>query len=237
MRKLTPLLFAPLTLLALLLLVAPALAADTPAPPVTGWSTEGVIALIALLVGGAGMIVDAVRGVLHFTAPRTATTVDDRAAAALDAIHERLSNIETKLPPAARTLGPIAMLALFVLAVSGTPGCATTSSTVKSGVTTLEGCSAADATAIVTASSKIVDDLRAADRTAAAIDVIAQLAVIHTAWSRCKGAAPPTVAPAAARVASATGAAPADRPGRAAFQSDRAAVAGGASFRTAAGLR
>lgn len=48
----------------------------------------------------------------------------------------------------------------------------------------------------------------------------------------------PAPAPTAtARVASATGAPPADRPGRAAFESYRASVAGGASFRTAAGLR
>jgi len=55
-------------------------------------------------------------------------------------------------------------------------------------VATVEGCSAADAIAILTASSKIVEDFKTPDRTAAAIDAIGQLALIHAAWSHCKGA-------------------------------------------------
>ncbi len=73
-----------------------------PAPAASaGWSMGEVLALIALLVASVGAIVDAVRAVLHFTAPRTTSTLDDRAAAALDKVHDRLTAIEGKLPPPA----------------------------------------------------------------------------------------------------------------------------------------
>lgn len=68
-------------------------------PPVAGWSMGEVLALIALIVAGVGAVVDAIRGVLHFVAPRTKTTLDDRAAASLDALHDRLVSIESRLPP------------------------------------------------------------------------------------------------------------------------------------------
>ncbi len=102
-------------------LAVAAATAEAP-PPAAGWTFGEVMALVALIVAGVGALVDAGRAVLHFTAPRTTTTLDDRAAAALDRLHERLTDIEHRLPPpspaapAARApLGPVAMLVLAAL--------------------------------------------------------------------------------------------------------------------------
>lgn len=91
-----------------------------------------------------------------------------------------------------------AAAALLLLGLFAGPqlACATTASTVKAEVKTLEGCTSADASAIITATSRIVDDFKLPDRTAAAVDAIGQLAVIHAAWAHCKGAAMPTMPPA-----------------------------------------
>jgi hypothetical protein len=143
----------PLALLAALVLFVPAaLAAESPPPtPAVGWSMGDVMALIALIVAGAGLAIDAARGILHFTAPRTESTWDDRAAAALDELHNKLADIESRLPPPpkAPTIGPVAVLALVLLglgAAAGATGCggsmssrAATLGSLQSGVQTLSG--------------------------------------------------------------------------------------------------
>lgn len=65
-----------------------------PAGPAPTWNLGEVMALIALIIASVGAVVDAVRAVLHFTAPRTTSTLDDRAAAALDSLHDRISALE-----------------------------------------------------------------------------------------------------------------------------------------------
>src|SRR5262245_26130333 len=122
----------PFTLLAALVLVLPTALADT-APPAAaspGWSPAEVMALIALIVAAAGALIDAARAILHFTAPRTKSTWDDNAAAALDRMHARVAALEVLVPrppPAPTTPDHIGMLAIVVLAIvaATTPACAT----------------------------------------------------------------------------------------------------------------
>lgn len=71
--------------------------AAPPAGPAPTWNLGEVMALIALIISSVGAVVDAVRAVLHFTSPRTTSTLDDRAAAALDSLHNRISALEGAL--------------------------------------------------------------------------------------------------------------------------------------------
>jgi hypothetical protein len=158
-----------------------------------------LLALVAALLGGASLV-------LHVVAPRTKTTIDDQLRDDIDEVlawwRGRQAGIvpgpaakPASAPPGTGTAAMLAVLLLGALAAPALTGCAATASTVRTEAVTLEGCSAADAVAIVTASAKIVDDVKATDHVTAAIDAIGQLATIHAAWSRCKGAAPPTVPP------------------------------------------
>jgi hypothetical protein len=110
---------ALIALFALIGFTSVALAADA-APPATGWSLGEVMALIALILGGTGMLVDAARAILHFTAPRTATTLDDRAAARLDAAHDKIAKLEAVVagvvPPPPLPVAPQAAKAVIPLA-------------------------------------------------------------------------------------------------------------------------
>lgn len=142
------LLFAfPVALLAALVLFLPAALAAAaeappPAPPAPGWSMGDVMALIALIIAGAGMLIDAARAILHFTAPRTATTWDDNAAAALDDLHSKLTDIEARLPPKpSSSSGPVAVLALVLLGLGAPallPACGGTTSTRASTISSLQ---------------------------------------------------------------------------------------------------
>jgi hypothetical protein len=91
-----------------------------------------------------------------------------------------------------------AMLLVLLIGSSTLPstGCATTGSTLKSEAQNVEGCSAADVVAILTASQRIREDFANPDREAALIDGAQQLAIIHAAWSRCKATAKSTTTPA-----------------------------------------
>lgn len=137
--------------------------ADTGGAAVPTWSLAEVMALIALVIAGVGAAVDAVRAVLHFTAPRTASTLDDRAAAALDAFHDRLTKIEALIPNASQTIAKAApspagigiVAVLFTVGLGAgfalTPGCsgstqATRAQTISSLDTGLQSATAATAT-------------------------------------------------------------------------------------------
>lgn len=72
--------------------------ADTGGSAGPTWSLAEVMALFALVIAGVGAVVDAARAVLHFTAPRTATPLDDRAAAVLDSLHDRIVTLERIAP-------------------------------------------------------------------------------------------------------------------------------------------
>jgi Na+-transporting methylmalonyl-CoA/oxaloacetate decarboxylase gamma subunit len=75
-------------------------AAIVPPTVTRGWSMTDVFALLTLLIVGARQIVDAIRAVLHLTAPRTKTMFDDRAAAMFDDFHDRLVALEAQVPRA-----------------------------------------------------------------------------------------------------------------------------------------
>ena len=115
------LLVFPFTLLAALVLFIPSAFADTPAEKVQGWQFGEVMALIALIVAAAGMVIDAARLILHFTAPRTKTLLDDQWAARLDRMHDRITVIETQIPrpSSSSPVPPAAVLALVVLGLAG----------------------------------------------------------------------------------------------------------------------
>lgn len=204
--------FAVITLVFAAVFLLYSCIAHADATPVTGtssagWDLQTWIVLGMAALGGVKVIIDAVLAFFKVEAPLTKTTVDDRIRDDLQAAHDKLDQLAksvnglvdlAKPPGGIRVIsGGAVMLAILVLGLAGAmTGCAATTSTVKSEAVTLEGCSAADAQAIVSASAKIVADVKATDRVAAAIDTIGQLAVIHAAWSHCKGAAAPTVAPA-----------------------------------------
>lgn len=135
--------------------------AAAPAAPAPGWSLAEVMALIALIVAGVGALVDAARAVLHFTAPRTASTWDDRQAARLDAFHDRLRAVETLIPnakpaaapPAVVTGGIIGPIAIALLAAGSllwmAPACATVKAIPGAAKTALVECAKADAVPIL----------------------------------------------------------------------------------------
>jgi hypothetical protein len=105
--KTTKFLIMVMALMVLIPGVAFADPVTTPAP--ASWSFAEVMALLALLLAGVGSAVDAVRAILHFTAPRTSSTLDDRAAASLDALHDRLLTLERLVPAPAPVGTPIVL--------------------------------------------------------------------------------------------------------------------------------
>lgn len=108
------------------------------------WSFADVIALLALVLAGAGVLIDAARAILHFTASRTASTWDDRAAASLDRLHDRIAAIETRLPPAPSAAAPpstatmVLLLAMLGVLVAAQPGCGGTTSTRAATISSLQ---------------------------------------------------------------------------------------------------
>lgn len=196
-----------------------------------------VLALIAIIVAGAGMLIDAARAILHFTAPRTATTWDDRQAAKLDALHDKLAVIETRLPPAPATLtvkmpiagGPgAALLCLLLLGLGSAQICCSSAQRTAVGSAVVH-CTAANAGAIGGVAASMEKDCAGDGKTnwkcVRGEAVEAGLAIGGCAFLRVVATYPAT----AARSSSA--AAPADD-GRAEFERYRAEVAGGAVFQS-----
>lgn len=246
------LLVFPFTLLAALVLFIPSAFADTPAEKVPGWQFGEVMALIALIVAAAGMLVDAARLILHFTAPRTKTLLDDQWAARLDRMHERITVIETQIPrpSSSSSVGPAALLTLVVLGLAGVGDAACGGGGAggaggelghKTGVALVD-CTAASAAAIGSAvasmradvsdggcSSKSAEGARSTDwKCVRGKAISAGLAIGGCAFLELVSSSSGTSARALV-------AAPDD--GRAAFEEYRAGVAGGARFLTAAGER
>lgn len=133
-------------------------------PPAPGWSMAEVMALIALIVAGIHALVEGARAFLHFTAPRTASTWDDRAAATLDAVHQRLAAVEALIPtkvavvssgPPASTasgiIGPIAVLALLLGGLLAVPACATVKTDAAAAKVAVVECAKQDAAPILSA--------------------------------------------------------------------------------------
>ena len=201
-----------------------------------------------LALGAA--ILSALSIVLHAIAPRTKTTVDDRLVERID---EVLSLLRPAAPPPSpavtivNTGGPAALLALVVLGL----GAAASSSACTPAQRTTAGhavvdCTAGNAGAIGgTLASMKADKVSGGCWTAAT-----ETAPATTDWTCVRGKAISAglqvggcaflelvSAATTARVSSATGEPPPERPGVAAFESYRASVAGGAAFRTAAGDR
>jgi hypothetical protein len=239
------LLVFPFALLAAFVLFIPiAIAATAEAPPAQaqGWQFADVMSLVALLVAGAGMLIDAVRAILHFTAPRTKTTIDDTWAARLDAVHERITVVEQRLPPVPGK-GPTITTIALVLLVALLAGCGSTGRELghDTGVALVD-CTSASSAAIGGVLASMRSDVAAggcsskSDAGARSTDwrcvrgkaVSAGLAIGGCAFLELVSAQSDT--PARALVAANDG-------GRAAFEDYRAAIAGGARFRTAAGDR
>lgn len=241
--------FTLLSLLAAAVLSVPAAiavaAAESPPAPAPGWSQGEVIGLIALVISAAGMMIDAVRGVLHFVAPRTKTKWDDDAAAALDRLHDRIAEVEARLPPTppARTpLGPVAVIALVLLGLAG------------AGASSLS-CTAAQRTDLGNGAKAAVVDCTAASAGAIAATLAAMRAPVDkggcyadrvTDWKCVRGKAINAgiaiggcafleiVSSSSAALRGLAAVGPADS-GRDAFEEYRSAVAGGARFRTNTG--
>lgn len=198
-----------------------------------------VLSLIAIIVAGAGMLIDAARAILHFTGPRTASTWDDNWAAKLDALHDKLAVIETRLPPAAASRpvqmpiagGPgAALFCLLLLGLGSAQICC--SSTQRTAVgSAVVHCTAANAPAIGGVAASMEKDCATDGKTnwkcVRGEAVEAGLAIGGCAFLRVVASYP--AAAAAARSSSA--AAPADD-GRAEFERYRAEVAGGAVFQS-----
>jgi len=146
--------------------------------------------ILGVILGGLGSVLGGLSVVLHAIAPHTKTTIDDTAAADIDKVHDKLDALTALLKKLAP---PAAMLLVLVLAASTMIACAGTGATVKKEASYLEGCSTADAATIINAGKAIADDAKAlkagGDRATAAIDVIAQLALVQTAWQHCKSTA------------------------------------------------
>lgn len=130
--------------------------AGPPPAPAPGWSMAEVMALIALIVAGVHALVEGARAILHFTAPRTKTTLDDRGAELLDSIHQRLTAIEALLParPPAQSsttniIGPIAVLAIVLGLGAGSLSCATLRAAPGAAKTAAIECAKQDAVPII----------------------------------------------------------------------------------------
>lgn len=263
-----PLVFPFAMLASLVILVPVALAATAEAPPVAasappaGWSMAEVMALIALIVGCAGMLIDAARAVLHFTAPRTKTLWDDNAVATLDRLRADLAEIRTRLPviptamhepdttttitttrhPLGPPLGPVAMFALVLLGLGAASSLSCTaaqrSDVGSNAKIAMVDCTAASAAAIGATAASMRSPKPAgcyADGNTDWQCVRDKAVNAGIAIGGCAFLELVTAEASPARVASATGEPPPERPGRAAFESYRASVAGGAMFRTATG--
>lgn len=240
-RRLLPFTLAfPFALLAAVVLFLPFALAAAEAPPATsqpiGWSMGDVMALIALIVAGAGMLIDAARAILHFTAPRTTSTWDDSAAAALDQLHEKLADIAERLPP--RPPSSVAVLALVLLGFGawGSLSCSAAQRTDLGNNTkiALVDCTAASAATIAATASS----MRSAKPAGCFADGKTDWPCVR---SKAINAGIAVGGCAFLEIVSAETAhglmatAPPDDSGRAAFEDYRAAIAGGAKFRTATG--
>lgn len=190
------------------------------------------LALAAAVLSGASIV-------LHVIAPRTKTTVDDRLVAKLDELLGLLRPPAVKpADPAKFTshIGTLGLLALVVLGLAAASSSACTPAQRTSAGHAVVDCTAANGATIGQLAISMRGDCAAGPGTDWACvrsrAISAGLVIGGCAFLQLVSAEP-----AVARVASATGEPPPERPGRAAFESYRASVAGGAAFRTAAGER
>lgn len=204
-----------------------------------------LLALAAAILSGASIV-------LHIVAPRTKNTVDDRIVAGIDEVLAILRPPTPAIVPGspadladqmrrgvAKFGGPAGALALVVLAIAGsscTPAQRTTAGHA------VVDCTAANASAIggtLAAMRAKPEDGGCAAGTGTNWDCVQSKAIANgvvvggCAFLELISAELSPVA----RVASATGEPPPERAGRAAFESYRASIAGGATFRTMAGDR
>lgn len=208
--------------------------ADTgsPVPPETNWPTT-----IALILGGIATLLAGLSVVLHAVAPRTKTTVDDKLADSVDAAHTKLDEVLAALR---KLLGPGAILVLLAMGGVILLGCTPAQRTTAGNA--MVDCTAASAGAIGGTLASMRGDCftPATEAVPAKTDWGCVRGKAIAAGLQVGGCAFVELVSAefsAARVASATGEAPPVRPGRAAFESYRASVAGGATFRTDNGDR
>ncbi len=213
------------------------------------------LALAAAILGAASIV-------LHVVAPRTKTTLDDRLVAKLDELLAvlRPPAPAPTAPPAppqpavsiVKGTGPAALLALVALGLAAPQlSCTASQRTAvadagKAAGHALIDCTAANGVAI----GATLANMKAPKADGGCLDPATPSKPAATDWICVRGKAVGdgltiggcaflelVSAEPAARVASATGEPPPERPGRAAFESYRASVAGGAAFRTAAGDR
>lgn len=129
--------------------------ADTGPPAVTpaGFDLTAMLALVGAVAGGLGLILGGLSTVLHAIAPRTKTTIDDTAAADIDALHAKLDRVlamVTPIPskPAAQPPGTgAAVLALVVLGLAGAgalTACTAAKAEATAGKTAIVDCVHAD---------------------------------------------------------------------------------------------
>jgi len=226
----------------LMLLLASRAFADPVATTVatqSGWSMGEVMALVSLVLSAALTLLEAGRAVLHFTAPRTKATWDDRWAGYMDRLHDRLASIESRLPapPTKPPLGPVALLAIM-LGVSALAG-ASSGCTHEQRVAAphaLVDCTIANVAAV---GATVIAMNDACGKPGGGIDwsCVGSKALVNgvqiggCAFLEMLHPTPPSGAVAIAAPM------PPDPAGLAAFEDYRARAAGGATFHTAAGDR
>lgn len=202
--------------------------------PITFW-----ISVAAAILSGASIV-------LHVVAPRTKTTLDDRLVARLDELLGLLrppapnivpgtaADLADQMKRGVAKFGPIAVLALVVLGLTSSSAC-TSAQRTAAGHAVVD-CTAASGATIGALATSMRGDCAAGPGTdwgcVRSKAIGAGIVIGGCAFLELVSAEP-----APARVASATGEPPPERPGRAAFESYRASVAGGAAFRTRDGDR
>jgi len=95
-RTRSRILFGSSILVAVLCLSLPGLAyaqTQTPPPP----AAPDWLSLTGVVLGGVGVILGGISMILHAIAPRTRTTIDDRATAGVDAFRTELATLSSLL--------------------------------------------------------------------------------------------------------------------------------------------
>ena len=217
----------------------PAEAAPSAATGIADWTASDVRSLIALIGVGLLAVIEAARAVLHFTAPRTKTTLDDRAAARLDQVHDLIvARLPAPAPapsppPSTSAGGPAVLIVLIVIGLAGAQTACTAAQRTATPPAIVD-CTAANGAAI----GEVAISMRgtcALPNNVVDWGCVTSKAIV--AGLQIGGCAFLEVLTPSVPDTSVAARSPTDEAGIAAFEDYRARHAGGATFRTAIGLR